>query len=479
MVKGKKAAALILAMMLTMTACGDKKKEVTDYGQVENSASSGDTEASAGDAESSTQEGSGKTLSEMLGGTQFNYKKEFDLDGRHIKVNISYEVFDTEKLSEYKVSMMTESDFNEDDIVKTILGDSAKPLNTEDRKDLGEGDSAMIISTIQMIMYSNGDSITQRTLACPAWKDDPTYYFHTYEGMKDGINYQLVVSYSQKHKDFVIAYYPTDYTKFAESDDVDTFGYIFPDGMFYNYVGTTLSATKADDIGDGSPNRCTKTDKEMIESIRNVLKDDLDINYPDESISLYDNTAGIVIPDDTEQTKSELVFFNENKAKEGDMSGAVRNGYQATALYSLNKQQIMADPDAIDYDAYVLQYQGSIIYITDSGIMGMSLLDKYSFKEKTMDSVEVIPFEQAMDKSVEAIQENLNVADLKSSGVKLSVRNTRLMYYPSPSEDGSNEYTLIPVWATEVENVRNDPVARVIINATDGSFIKITYPVEE
>ena len=72
MAKGKKAAALILTMMLTMTACGDKKKEVTDYGQVENSASSGDTEASAGDAESSTQEGSGKTLSEMLGGTQFN-----------------------------------------------------------------------------------------------------------------------------------------------------------------------------------------------------------------------------------------------------------------------------------------------------------------------------------------------------------------------------------------------------------------------
>lgn len=470
MAKYKKTAALLLAMILTFSACGDKKTVVTDYGQ----ASESDSDDESGDFK---QEGSGKKLSEMLGGTQLSYKKDFDLDGRNVTIDVSYDVSETEKLSIVKVEKLDNSQFNEADLVSKILGDSAKPLDGADRNMLREsdGDSAMIITTIQYVMARNGESISTRDGASPAWNDGGDYYYHTYEGTHDGVNYQLVVSYSKKENEFVFGYYPTDFSQIAESSDVDSFGYVYPDGNFYFYQGTTMKSYQADELGDGSPNKCDKSDKELKEMIQSDLSDTLGIDVPTECIAFDDSI--FLMPMQTngdEQYKSELVYFDNDKVSSGDLSGIIRDGYQATAMYSICNQPIMANPDSLDFDAYELQ--GSIIFVNNSGVMGMSFTSRYNFKETAVENVDVISFEQAMDSFIPAIQNNLKGAELDTYTGIIKFNYVDLFYYPIESEENSGEYLMTPVWALTITRSSGQPMACVLINATDGSYIKTLYP---
>ena len=471
MVKGRKICALMLASLLTLTACGDKKTEVTDYGV----ASETDSTASEKDE---IKEGSGKKLSEMLGGTRVKYNNSFNVDGRNVSINVSYDVKEADNLSIIKVEKVDGSKYKEEEIVKNVLGDSATPLNTENRNKLSEedGDSETLIQTIQFIMSRNHESISMRDHSCPSWNDGATYYYHTYEGTRNGMNYQLMVSYSEKFDEFVVAFYPTDFSQIAENDDADAYGYIYPDGNFYYYKGTTLSHYEADEIGGGKPNKCTKSDKELTDLIKNDLKEIVGVDVPSEGISLSENLYGMIATVESNPGKSELVFFNIDKASSGDLSSAVRDGYQASVMNSICNQRIMADPDVLDYESYITQ--GSLIFVNDSGIIGMSFSSKYQAKETVSESVDLISFEKAMDSAVPAIQEHMDPSKFVDVSNNITIRDVELMYYPIQTEENSNEYLMTPVWALEVRSKGGEPRARFIINATDGSYIKTLLPAE-
>ena len=74
---------------------------------------------------------------------------------------------------------------------------------------------------------------------------------------------------------------------------------------------------------------------------------------------------------------------------------------------------------------------------------------------------------------VEQAQENITEENAKDIG-KLSFRDLDLEYYPVPIEEGLDECTFTPVWVFEARNDRG-PVARVLINAKDGSMVELFY----
>ena len=471
MVKGKKLAAVMLAMMFTLTACGDKKKVVDDYGQVQDSDSAEDDKAPA-------QVSSGKKLTEMLGGDKLHFDKDFEIDSRKFNVDASVTVNETDRLSTYKVKMIDKSEINEDEIVKNILGDKAEPLNSSsrDRLTIENEDSVNLMSAIQYVLYRNGDSISARDGESPTWKEGGGYYIHVYEGLRNNIKYQLMVSYSEKHGEVTIAFFPIDLKELSHTEDADEVQVITPDGKLYAYKGSTLTAYDASEVGDGSPNRCTKTDEELVQMIKSGLKEATGLDYPEECISLNANTYEVVLTEGAKPQKTELVFVNKEKLNSGDLCTAVRDGYQTTVMYSLCGQTIMPDNVMIDYDAYAMM--GSYIFVNNDGIAGMMFNAKYTFEETVDESVEVISFEDAMECAVEAMQNNLNVTDLQVAADTVNIRDIGLMYYPDPIDENGKEAMLIPVWALEIRANRHTPIARVVIDARDGSFVKIMYPEE-
>jgi hypothetical protein len=80
-------------------------------------------------------------------------------------------------------------------------------------------------------------------------------------------------------------------------------------------------------------------------------------------------------------------------------------------------------------------------------------------------------FEKAMDSFVEVSQENLTSANLERSDDKIEFSRISLVYFPVPSSKNSNEITIVPAWSIEADNKKKQTVVRVLINATDGSFI--------
>ena len=78
-----------------------------------------------------------------------------------------------------------------------------------------------------------------------------------------------------------------------------------------------------------------------------------------------------------------------------------------------------------------------------------------------------------MESFVEAGKENLLASNIKNAGTPIKFDSVYLAYYPVTMEDGSHE--MLPVWAVEAQVNNHTVVARVIINAIDGSYITTIY----
>ena len=121
--KVKEVIAVLTAAMMLSSGCGKKDTKVDDYGDSSKESAVSDSQFEESDAK----------LSEKLGGDTLDYTNNFSLNGRNAKLDLSFSVPDIESVPVYKATSVQEAELKEDEIVKNLLGDTAKTLNTSDR----------------------------------------------------------------------------------------------------------------------------------------------------------------------------------------------------------------------------------------------------------------------------------------------------------------------------------------------------------
>ncbi len=465
-IKKKKFLVVVLAAMLGLSGCGSKTTVVDDYGQVEDTSSdSSEKEAAA------VQGNAGMTLTDMLGGSTVSYKKDFSINGKPATIDVVYAVNNDKDLPIYKVEPLSESNIDEATMVKNLLGDKAIAFNTEENKYLNENkeDSHYLIRCNQAITYHNHGQINFMSDSCPGWQDESSYYIHNYEGSYNGVTYQLLISYSKLYNEMSVCFFPKSVGELAGDSSLKYVDTSSIDGKLYEYYKNNVKIFDLDEAMGDRPNLCNKTDDELMESITTTLKDTINTEFPKEGISFYDNLNNLVIDESVEPRKCEAVFLGEDSVASDNLEGAVRDGYCATVMMSLNGYQLINDSVSLDEDREGIMVNTA--FVNDSGTIGFNLAAKYSFKEKLADSADIMSFEKAMDSFVEAAPENLTSDNLEKADGNIEFSRINLVYFPVISAENSNEITIVPAWSIEADNKKKQTIVRVLINATDGSFI--------
>ena len=182
------------------------------------------------------------------------------------------------------------------------------------------------------------------------------------------------------------------------------------------------------------------------------------------------------MPEDVKPTKGELVFINDDIEKSENLSGAIRDGYEAIVMYSLCNQKVMADTEIIDDRADEIQF--GQIDINNSGVLGFIVTSKYIFGDTVTDNANILSFDKAMDSFVTGATENLKATDIKKADDTILFDSVNLVYFPVAVEGSTSQYNLVPAWSLEAENAKKQTIVRVLINATDGSYITSIYEPE-
>jgi hypothetical protein len=112
-----------------------------------------------------------------------------------------------------------------------------------------------------------------------------------------------------------------------------------------------------------------------------------------------------------------------------------------------------------------------MVSVNDSGVYAFVLTTKYNFKDKVTDNAQILSFEKAMDAFVEAAEANIQPENLENADATINFSSVELVYFPVIDKDIKNNGRLIPAWSIEAQNEKRQTVVRILIDATDGSFI--------
>lgn len=475
---------ILLSLMLCISGCGNSDVVVDDYGSVNDSSqdtASGESDESktgndGKDSSSLVEANSGKSISDMLGGSTLDYSHNFDLGDKSASLDVVYNVTNNSELSVYKIHNLTDSSIKEADVVKNLLGDSAESLNSDSRKYLNESldDSVPVINANQWVSYVNGGNYNIMGNSCPTWVDEGTYFIHNYEGTYHDITYQLLFSYSQNYNQYVMAFYPKNICDLSGNEDLKYFDFSGPDGMFYLYnYADGLKSYNINEIMADRPNPCNISDDDLMKTVKDELSNTLYMNITDDALSFNENLHDAVLADTSNLNKNEIIFYSDASFDGVNLDGATRNGYMCSVMYRICGLKVRSNIDRLDENAEALQT--GYIGINDSGMIGFNITAQYSFDEKTAEHVNLLSFNEAMDSFINVVPENLDMSKLEKTKGTIKFDKIDLVYYSIPTEN-PGEYYMVPAWNITAEDSNYQTAASVYINAMDGSYINAVYP---
>ena len=463
--KVKKVIAVLTAAMMLSSGCGKKDTKVDDYGDSSKESAVSDSQFEESDAK----------LSEKLGGDTLDYTNNFSLNGRNAKLDLSFSVPDIESVPVYKATSVQEAELKEDEIVKNLLGDTAKTLNTSDRDQFKEelGDSSYIIQTIQMVIYINDGDYTIRASSAPTWLDEERFFVHNYEGEVNGSVYQLMFSYSRKYDEMIVAFFPTDIGKTVGDPELKNVAWSLPDGMFYAYYKNKPVTFDITEVMSDRPNKCTLSDDELVSTVTTTLKDKLYLSYPNAGISFYGSNLNMVDTKSNDK-KCEAIFYNDDALNSPTLEGAVRDGYISSIMGDINGVRVIRNADISDEKAFE-SYSNNMVTVNNSGVIGFNVIASHNYNEALAENVNLLSFKDAMDSFVGQAADKIDASKIKNQTGDLEFSYVDFAYYNVPVGESGEEYRLSPVWELEARDNGRRPILRVLINAIDGNIVDVFY----
>ena len=224
MVKRYSKGILTIWLALSLTGCGAKEQAIIDnYGT--DTGSVIETSTTGGASSNSVSEGS---LSQKLGGTEYDWSASFTATGVSVDLNAHSEIKDTDQLPSYKISAVREEDIDEDTIVKNLLGSDTVKLDRD--LDWKTGDSKELVHAAQALYFKyHQDEIKSLSYQeemdlskISGWMEEGDYYFHSYEGEYNRIDYQLLIGYDRKENAAHIAFFPKNLGDYFGNQNLDT-----------------------------------------------------------------------------------------------------------------------------------------------------------------------------------------------------------------------------------------------------------------
>lgn len=484
--RGKRVITpILLSGLLAMSGCGKKVDTIEEYGgqtveQIENTGveNTGSEEASSETSGGVTGVDEG-SLSEKLGGEKLSFKDSVEVQGQFISIDLEYNVPDIDRLPTYRVTPMTSESIKEDDIVNNLFKDTAVPINDGRVLTKAEGDNVELINYIKQIYTLNllGDGTGGDR--CDAWKEDGDFYLHTYEGKYRDKDYQLAISYSSLYQEMYVLLYPKNMPDVGSKPELKEWGFSSLDGNLNLYYHNTMKMFDIHDVMADRPNECKSTDDQLSDMVRQSLRDDFYINLPegDAGLTFHRNIFDeyFTVNDDkiNDDSKCEIVFFDEEMIDDPTFEGAIRHGYVGL---------LMQGPEDIIFlnkKVYLSSGNTGMVQVDDDGLIGLQFGISYNFEEELSDNAELLNFQTAMEALKKDVSEHLDLSQVDSKG--LAFKEIEMLYYPIDSPENPGECTYVPAWAVVASNGQdfgNGYALRCVfvINALDGSFIDIAYP---
>ena len=471
--KKNRITGAVLCAMLCFTACGNQPEAVTDYGGTAERSSSEAPGVTATESGGTTEAGGGKSgvnYSGKLPPIQDDgdpvYEDSFTIASKPVEVNITSVEYDTELLRTYRVSKITEDKLHEEEIVRNLFGDTAKELRDEISSDAGDAERIVAAcrkydNEVQGIesdeVQAELSEITGKWNVgpAPAWGNGENLFWHTYEGIYEGVTYQLTIAYRKDEKIRYITFYPKnpgDVVNDPELTQLMSFT-----GAIYTDTATNETLRQVWD----QPNQSEKSEEELRRMAEEFTTEKLCGRLPMEDLSL--GTVNYATEDGTEERPCQLLFSTDLFGEESPR-GRV-DGYELKCNWTHTGTLDFKDgnKDAGNNSGWM--------FVTDHGVIGASLVYSYELQEELSEQVEILPFEKVMTALREQLPERFDPA--KINGTNLVIGSATLAFYPVESPDKPGEATFVPVWCFWAGS--NGGVGVIILNAMDGSLIHIEY----
>ena len=455
--------AIITAFALLCTGCGKKEAElVTGYGGSTTASEKADSEAGASEKEtsgdSSTQEKdtSGPERTGELPATQLSgdpiWEGNFSADGIPVEISIDQLMRDMDIVHVYKMNRISAEDVREDELVKTIFGDSAKEVKRN--ISAANGDALRLVwdaGGFLTSMAGTYDFDYTENSETSSWEDSGNYYWHTYQGTYMGVDYQLGIGYNEEGAEEMLSLYPVnpgDVIGVPSCNHVEEVWFSVDTPNSYYWNGVFLKEAMKD-----RPNRTQSTEEQLCEMVMKFGKDVLSVDISREDIcSMTGQNVG------SPQT-NELFFYSDADENDQELSGAVLDGYSVTWDMFHGG----------DYAGMMGNY--ARMGVTDKGVMGGTFVISYNVIEELTGNAEVLKFDAVMESLSEYIRKDFDKS--RVNGQKIKIHVATLVYYPVENKDNLMESTLVPAWSFNV--VSNGIIAEIYINALDGSALSTLY----
>ena len=492
--------AALLCMGMVLTACGSKEQEkISEYGG-EGVTTAESSAAKASEDPARTEDGnttqtkepvdrssaiesaeakSNQPLREKLGGEQVSYKETFSIGDIPMSMEINYAVPDISVLPSYKVTSASAKLLSEGEIVKNLFGDSAAVVKRA--LSIAKGDSERVLADCQSVFYeiypdSYDSSAWEHGIPdCSAWEDGTENYYHTYEGTYNGTEYQLMIG--RNGEDQIISFYPKNPGTLIGRPELSR-GEKDLGGIIH--YGDPVDRTKdfeisLDQLSDPE-NQVKAEESTLTASAIDFLREKMGVILPEGNIVIGrtynyspDVSSSSLAADSADTGHlNNLIFANPDDLGKGSLGQAVMNGYEANIAYTLFDLTLAS---------YLEMYQGNTgsFWLTDAGVVGMTLHLTYNFEEKLSENVPILSFENAMASFRNGVEESLDMS--KVTGASITADYAELAYYAIPSPDKKGEATFVPVWVIPLKSGSYE-FGAALVNAMDGSIIEIFYTAD-
>ena len=457
----------VLCAMLCFTACGNQPEAVTDYGGTAGQGSSEASSSKEAGSSGTTKVRAGKLPPKQDYGDPI-YEDSFTIDSKPVNVSIKDVSYDTEQLRSYRVTKIAEDMIREKEIVKNLFGDSAKELRGE--VSVETGDAVWVVSAcrkydneMQGIVSDEDEEVYEligraESGPAPAWGDEGTLFWHTYEGLYEGTSYQLTIAYRKDEKIKYITFYPKNPGDVV--DDPELTQLMSFSGAIYADAVTVEEMKKIWD----QPNQSEKSEGELCRMVEEFSAEKLCGRLPVDD--LYLGTVNYAVEDGVMEQPRQLLFSTDIFGQERTNQARGRvDGYEIDCNWMHTGSRSFKDGNKDGGN------NRGRMYVTDQGVIGVSLVYSYELQEVLSEQVEILPFEKVMTALREQLPERIDPA--KINGSHLSIESATLVFYPVESQEKPGEATFVPAWMFGMES--NGSIGVVFLNAMDGSFIQIAY----